>query len=167
MGLPSSPEGNALYLVPVGDDYVDAYITNRGGDKVRRVFNPSLVSETAGSASTDKTYEAGGSIGGNRAVLLDETGRLAHASADDITHANKIVGVTTQSGVEGGSITVRPAGVIEDSGWSFAPGSTIYLGLDGVLTTSPPPSGAFTQRIGYVSSPTKVVINIADAIVTS
>jgi len=71
------------------------------------------------------------------------------------------VGVSTESYVTGETHTFVTSGYLTDDNWSWPddPGTFIFVGVQGELTTTPPQSGSI-QRIGYVVSDTTILIDI-------
>lgn len=163
--LPASPEANTIYLIRIADEYADMFITETDGD-IRRIYNPNLVAEQIGNSTGDQSYTASTAIGGGRAVILNSDNQLAHADPTDAGHINRVIGITLQAGNAGALVAVRSSGVIEDSGWNFPPNAPIFLGVGGTLVTTPPTSGAFIQRLGYASAPTKIAVKLGEAIDT-
>lgn len=165
--FPTSGESNAIYLKKIGN-YIVATVTNLAGNQFR-LFDQELVDAriAANSSSAgDLQFQAGGSIGGHRFVVLDSNGKLQHADPTDLSHANRVIGITTESGVLNQLISVRPVGSITESSWNWNQGDDIFVGASGVPTTNPNPGGfAFTQRIGYAVSPTTLFLQLSEAII--
>jgi len=109
-----------------------------------------------GSGATDLDLVAETSIGGHRAVAVSAAGEAHHADPTAVGGV-PVVGVSVNAATIGGSVSVRTAGVIEESGWSWAQGP-VWLGADGVLTQSLPVTGTLVS-IGEAIGPTRLRVD--------
>ena len=110
----------------------------------------------AGADTRSFTAVAGESLGGHRAVYIDNN-EAFYASASDTAIPGQVVGVTTQAAVTGGNVDIRFAGTLDESSWSFAPGP-VYVGQDGVLVQTRPTTG-WVLNIGVAVTPTRLLIH--------
>jgi hypothetical protein len=100
---------------------------------------------------------AGIDLGGHRGVIMDN-GVVIYADSSDLTHAGKLIGITTGSFLAGASGAVVSSGELD--GFSgLIINSKVYLQPNGVISSTIPTSG-FLQQVGIASSTTKVLINI-------
>lgn len=116
----------------------------------------------AGSGTTiSKT--AGVALGGHRAVVLDATEHAIYADSSDLTHRDKVLGITTGAVVLGDIVTIQTYGEITEPSWAWIPDTPVFLGLTGLLTQTPPSVG-FSQRIGFPTAATKLFVDIDSAV---
>jgi hypothetical protein len=88
------------------------------------------------------------------------------ASSDNLSHADTILGVTTNAAVLGGNCNVVNQGFITESSWAFTPGQNVFLGLNGALTQVTPvfPGSAFQRVIGVAVSPDTIFVDLGPVI---
>lgn len=101
-------------------------------------------------------------ISGHRLVLLDAQGRANYASSADLTHAARVVGMTTHAAVAGAPVALQIFGEVTEPSWNWIPDQPVYLGADGHLTQSVPvaPAAKFAVVVGFPISTTTLFINI-------
>ncbi len=117
---------------------------------------------TAAAGAQTITARAAESLGGHRVVTLNADREVEYADSSEDVYG-RVVGVTTGSVSAGDVATVRTAGRLDEPSWSWTPGATLYLGLDGILSEVAPENGVF-QQIGYAIDQTSIFINITNAI---
>jgi hypothetical protein len=108
-----------------------------------------------GGISLSKIYEASEDIQIGYAVATNIQGRIIKASSND----NKMcLGIATEQILTGYSGNIQYGGIISLNDWSLATGSVnlsinqnYYLGVDGLLTTTPPTAG-YSQYLGKAIS---------------
>jgi hypothetical protein len=110
---------------------------------------------------------AGQDIGGHRLVLLNAQGDAIYADARQLSHAEVVVGLTVFAAVQGQSIDIVRAGIVEEPSWSWVADQPVYLGLDGVPTQTLPPGALFGLVVGFPIAPTKLFVSIKPPIVFS
>lgn len=74
-----------------------------------------------------------------------------------------LLGVTVTAAQGGQAVNVQRLGVIDDGGWSWAPGRRVYLAGQGRLTQDPPQDGFFVL-IGTALAPSRLLLNFQDPI---
>jgi len=79
-----------------------------------------------------ETYRAGSAITIDTAVYPTDDGVVAQVDPSDPVKVYAVLGVATQTVVEGASIVVRKAGVMQIIGAVFEPGGPVYVGVDGL-----------------------------------
>jgi hypothetical protein len=124
------------------------------------------VSNTGATALTSDSViymPARVSIGGHRVVVQIE-GMLDYANAANIDHVNKVVGITKDAIIGGGSGPVQFRSYLEEPSWNWAVDRPVFVGQNGLLTQTIPTVG-FNQQLATVISPTKILINIQDPII--
>lgn len=104
---------------------------------------------------------AGQILGGHR-VVRGSSGDLTYASADIEEHGDDVMGVTMTASALGGTVSVFAAGEMEEPSWTWAPFEPIFLGLDGMLTQTPPIGAKFHLTIGFATSTTSMMIRIGN-----
>lgn len=126
-----------------------------------------IVVEFAGSAPADISQVismiAATDIGGHRVITSNGDGRAIYADKDSVAVC---VGITTGAAGEGTAATVQISGELSDPSFVWEPGELIFLGSSGIMTQSPPDSGALVV-IGQATAANKVLINIQPPITLS
>jgi len=107
---------------------------------------------------------AGVSFGGHRAGVLNASGNVIYADSGTAAHAGRVIGVSTGAAESGAAVTLRTRGEITEPSWSWDTGLLIWLGLNGVLTQTPPASG-FNQVIGFPVTAAKMFVDIRQPII--
>ena len=100
------------------------------------------------------------------AVALDNIGHEVSADCTNSEHVSRVVGLKVANG------DVVSTGIVENSGWSWASNTTIYIGSGTTppgannLTDLPSVGGAyFSLPIGIALSPTKVFVRVGTSVV--
>ncbi len=107
------------------------------------------------------THTAGVSLGGHRAVVLNAAEEAIYADNTTLTHADKVLGITTGAVTAGQAASIRTTGEITEPSWAWALDQAIFLGVDGMLTQTPPSSG-FLLVMGFPISATKMFLAIGE-----
>lgn len=110
-----------------------------------------------------RTGKAAATVSGHKAVVLTSAGIL-HADPTLAAHINAVVGISLNAAVSGDPVRYKSFGEIEHSGWTFSPGSDIFIGADGALTQIVPTGTAFSQRVAYATTATKIRVDIQEPI---
>jgi hypothetical protein len=109
------------------------------------------------SGTMSQLFLAAETIGGHRAVSLDENGRIIAADAPGNDFA---IGLIRDSVTAGGTAEVHLLGKV--GGFSgLIPGAIYFVGAAGVLTPDPPLSGV-SQMIGRSYSKTEMIVQPSD-----
>ena len=150
VGGPAGPGGLSAYQVWL-------VLGNRGSPAD---FIASLKGEAGGGGSGGViTGTAAIATSGHRALYpRADGGGLAVASASDVTHAGRVVGISLAAASAGASISYVDDGPIDEPSWSFAPGP-VWLGEQGQITQAVPASG-FAQIVGTAVAPTRIVVSL-------
>ncbi|MGA2433931.1 MAG: hypothetical protein ABSG25_01460 [Bryobacteraceae bacterium] len=106
----------------------------------------------------------GEDIGGDRVVIIDIDGLLYYADQTNLYDIDKILGITTQAGIQGTMIKVQGSGEMVEPSWSWDMTLPIYLGVNGLLTQILPTS-RFLLEMGFPSSPISMIIKIGTPII--
>jgi hypothetical protein len=105
---------------------------------------------------TVEIFDAGETLGGNRAVKVHSDNRAYYVSASTPTDIGKACGITTGATTIGSSATIQRFGLMTEPSWTWVPGP-VYVGVNGALTQTPPASG-FVQAIGEAITATSLFI---------
>ncbi len=102
-------------------------------------------------------------LAGHRAVVLDAQGEAQYADNTDLTHVDRVIGITTQAVVQGAQVAIQSVGRLGGLA-GLTPNTGIWLSTNGQLTQTPPTTG-FAQRLGWADSTSSIIITIGEAIV--
>lgn len=117
-----------------------------------------------GDAAADPEYVASTALGGHRVVVLNASEQLEYADNTNLTHADKVLGLTTGAVGSGSTVAIRYLGEMVEPSWSWTLNSPIFLGTNGLLTqTRPTAPGSFVLQVAFPISATKVFIDIKQA----
>lgn len=108
------------------------------------------------AGGTSLTFPAGAALGGHRAVRL-LNGAAIYASNDAPDDRNLVVGITRGAAVEGDDVVIQSVGLMAEPSWSWTPDRQVFLGLNGLLTQTPPTSG-FILIIGIAVASDQILI---------
>lgn len=114
--------------------------------------------DTGAQGESRKQYVASTNISGHVAVALNSLGQLIVADCTQAQHALSVLGVTTDAVTTLNTTLVTTSGSVEHLGWTFLQGYPVYLGENGQLTQTLPPTRQFTKILGIAVSPT--IINL-------
>lgn len=114
-------------------------------------------------------YAASGPLSGHCAVLFNADGQLAYASAADLSHIGRIVGITVNAADAGELAQVQNSDQLAEPGWTWDVTKPVYLGVDGALTQQVPalPACKFLMVVGYPISSTSLFVNMREPIILS
>lgn len=115
-----------------------------------------------GSGGVSFVKIAAAAISGHRVVRAVNASQIAVASADDLSHANTILGITTNAAALGGNCNVVNQGFVTESSWAFVAGQNVFIGLNGALTQSPSvyPASLYQRVIGIAVSPDTIFVDL-------
>ena len=102
-------------------------------------------------------------LGGHRAVIANLDGTIDYASASNLDHMGKVLGIIVRSVLEGERVDVIRGGLLEFEGWSWDVDLPVYLAENGLLTQNPTGAG-FSQIVGFAESPTGLFVNLREPI---
>ena len=112
----------------------------------------------AGGAGAD--YIAASPLSGHQVIAIDSAGQAIYASSDNAAHALRIAGVSVAAAAAAAPVTVMSAGLIEHGGWSWTPGQPVFVGLNGVLTQTLPPTSVYSRVIGQAVGATRLLVDL-------
>lgn len=117
-----------------------------------------------GDAAADPEFTAGEALSGHRMVVLNASEQAVYASNDNLSHAEKVFGMTVGAASSGAAVTVRRFGELTEPSWNWTLNTPIFLGVNGLLTqTKPSAPGSFVLQVAFPMTPTKVYIDIKQA----
>jgi hypothetical protein len=114
--------------------------------------------------NVDVSLIAGVNLSALRAVTTDANGNAVLASNATLSDA-VVVGITETAATAGNAVSVRTAGIVADSFWSWTKGP-VYLGTNGQLTQTAPTGGAIVVHVGRALTATTLQIDIDTTIQT-
>lgn len=133
-------------------------------------YNEGTKTVTIESPASDKEqlrtsrYVAGETIATPFVVYVDTTtGKIMVAKTTNVTHAEKVLGISLNGGGINSTIDVLTSGTYYSEGWTFVPGKKIWCSASGVVTQDIPTSG-FALELGYAPTATTLVVNIKEPI---
>ena len=114
------------------------------------------------------TKTASEAMSAYRAVVSDGASGVLLANNTDLTHRNRVVGVTETAAALAAAVNVRRVGQLVFSSWNWVPNAPVFVGVGGVLTQTPPVSPAvFSQIVAVATSPTSIDIELRDPLLIS
>lgn len=129
-------------------------VTLSGAPRLAVQMGRQGIAGPPGPGSEIELYEAAITLGGHRAVALDENGRLVYASA---LLGIPAIGIVRDATSEGAEVAVYRAGRV--GGFTgLTPGAVYYLAADGLLALTPPEGGELLQPIGTAASATELLV---------
>lgn len=110
---------------------------------------------------TYATKIAATALGGHRIVRTVSGTDVGYASNDDVLHGDDVLGMTLGAASAGAVVQVANEQDITEPSWSWTPQEPLYLGLNGLVTQTPPESpAAFALVVGFATSATSARIRI-------
>ena len=106
---------------------------------------------------------AGENLGGNRVIVV--LGDLAfYADKDNLSHVDKVRGISTEAFTTGNIGCVQIGGFMQDPSWSWTPDLPVFLSNNGLLTQTVPTTG-FILQLGVADTATRILIDLKMPIV--
>lgn len=121
---------------------------------------------TGPSGAAVMPVTAGEALGGNRLVVLDSNGAAFYASNADVGHLRRVFGMTLGAASAGSSVDVLRFGRITEPSWSWQLELPVFLGVNGLLTQTPPVFGQafFSLVVGFPISNNEIFLDIGEPI---
>lgn len=104
---------------------------------------------------------AGEAVGAGR-VMRADAGLVYYADGNDAAERN-ILGISINSAVLGGNVTIKPLGVLQDAGYSFTPGADLFYNSSGVVVEAVPTT-ILSRQIAHALTADTIFINLEKAI---
>ena len=149
---PSTPSTSIRRLYPKSDgwyDLDDAGTETKIGAGGTGSGLPDTFTGTAGEALSqyDVVY-----------ANASDSGELWIATNDGTAIQADAIGIVTASGGIADTSTgeVTRLGPITNAGWSWTPGATLWLGVDGAITETMPSAGNYAKPLGYAETATTI-----------
>jgi Major tropism determinant N-terminal domain len=102
---------------------------------------------------------AGEALGGHRVVVLTPSG-LMYASATNINHVNRIVGITLSAYSSGVPAYYTREGIVTEPSWTWNTTSPIYLADTGLLTQTPVNTTGFVMIVAMPLTSTSIYFSL-------
>lgn len=116
----------------------------------------------SGGAGLERVTDV--ALSGHRCVRATSLSGVNYADTSTPAHAQQVLGITLGAASSGASITVVAAGEVIEPSWSWTPLAPIFAGPGGTLVQTPP-VGGWLRVLGFATSPTSMVVQIAPPIV--
>jgi hypothetical protein len=111
------------------------------------------------------SYVAAAELIAFKVVALADDGRMIHADNTVAAHASAVLGIVLTSPAADEAAAVQRNGEVINTGWSWLPTQTLFLGTNGALVTAPPAAPAvFSLSVGLAVAGNKVIVNIGQPI---
>lgn len=110
------------------------------------------------------TRTAAQALGGHRAVVAVGENGADYASASDVSHFGRLIGITSGAVSSGAEATITSIGPVDEPSWTWTPGGDVYLGDSGLLTQTVPLAAAFLQRVGFALTATRLWVELSEPI---
>lgn len=119
---------------------------------------------TGPAGGATKVVTAGASIGGHRVVVLNAAEEAIYADNSDLTHVDKVLGLSLGAAAIGDQFNVIRLGDVSEPSWNWALDQPVFLSTAGQLTQVPPTTG-FLLVVGFPIAPTKLYVDIGESVV--
>src|SRR5271157_3194284 len=147
----SASDGQPLFVEDTGELYMG---TGAGVVPVK-IDNSNVI----GGGQVVLALTCGMNISAFQVVAVRGDGLAYVADAAAVADADRVIGMAITSATAGNPVSVQQAGKIDNVGWSFTPGKTVYLGLSGAPTESLN-VGAFQLPVGVALSASNLEVAI-------
>lgn len=107
---------------------------------------------------------AGIPISALRMVTLNESNQLIYADSTILAHAFKLIGISLEALTTGQSTQILTDGSWSDGSWNWDTSKPIWLGVDGVLTQTPPNTG-FIVQVAIATTATSIDFEIQEPVI--
>jgi hypothetical protein len=102
-------------------------------------------------------------LGGQRVVWGNALGRAVYADHSDSAMPVRSIGVTTGAAAANANVTVQTHGPMEELSWTWTPQQELFLGVNGLMTHTPPASG-FSLVVAFAITATKIFIDVKEPV---
>jgi hypothetical protein len=167
--IPGGPISNSVITTgPPADPTVIPTLEVSGAITVTTAAPPEILTEiTRGpqgipGPAGDATlyYEAGQILSGHRVVMIEDD-KAYYADCTIPSHGKRVLGITTGASVIGVQSRIQASGEMSESSWAWILDAPVWLGINGLLSQTPPVSG-FSLIVGFPISSTKLLIRISE-----
>ena len=101
---------------------------------------------------------SGEAVDSLRVVRRESDGLGYIVSSDTVGDAHTVIGVSTQTVTLGGTFNYVARGELQDANLSLVDGA-VYVGVDGVLTQTPPTTG-FVLKVGHAVNSDTLFVDV-------
>lgn len=115
------------------------------------------------SAVEDGDFTAVGALSALKIVSKVEGG-VSVTNPALLGSVRSVAGVALTSALNGGTVTVRATGLVEDASFNFTDGLPVFLGAGAAVTQDPPSGVPASLKIGTAVSSTSFQLRIAEPI---
>ena len=124
--------------------------------------DPGIKGDKGDSGGTLITKITASPISGHRVVLLNSNGTADYASSNNISHATRVVGISTHAADAASPLIIAIHDEIVEPTWNWDTSKPVYLSGGGYLSQVEPvfPTDKFSLIVGMPLSPTSLFINI-------
>jgi hypothetical protein len=144
---------------------ITAIIDAGGGITVEMGAAQGLAGVPGSPGGAGAVYTAAEPVSGHTVLAVDASGQVFPASADTLSHALRIAGVSLNAAALGDDATIVAAGLVQHDGWAWTPDEPVYLGLGGALVQSLPVEALFSRVIGTAAGATRLLVGLQPPIV--
>lgn len=107
---------------------------------------------------------AGQPLSGQRVVIIGTDEKVYYADCTNLTHLNRVLGITTGAVIQGEFPSARIAGQMSEPTWNWDLDKFLYLSTNGNLTQTPPASG-FLLQMGWPISATSIMVEKKEVLI--
>ena len=161
----SAPDGQPLFV----EDTQELYMGAVAGSPPASTVVPIKINAAniIGGGQTAITLTCGQNINAYQVVAVRSDGLAYIADASAVADANRIVGVATTSATTGNTISVQQVGVVNNNGFLFTAGESVFLGLVGALIQTVPSDtpGNFSVMMGVALSASQLELQIGTPVI--
>jgi hypothetical protein len=112
------------------------------------------------------SYKAGQNLLAYRIVIIDNDNLVYYADSSNLTHVNKVIGITLVSINKGGNVRIQTFGEIRESAWEWNTLLSLFLSTEGQILQVSPEIG-FSLEVGRPLTPDALFLNIQQPIILS
>jgi hypothetical protein len=116
------------------------------------------------SSSLTTSVPVGVTLNSQTVVAVNNAG-LTVADNQTLAHIGKVLGISTNSAIGGGQISIVTSGGVVNGFLGLSVGDTYYLSVNGAITNIVPNTG-FVQQVGTAISTTELAVNLVSPIQT-
>lgn len=98
---------------------------------------------------------AGMDLSGQMVVTTDTDGLIVYASSDELADRVGPFWLTMTAALNGQPVQCLTLGEFTEPSWAWTPPAALFLGVDGVLSLTPP-DGGFSVQVAVAIAPTTV-----------
>lgn len=131
---------------------------------VTLVLAPFFKGEKGIAGSPDFELVAGEAVGGHRIVVQIED-KAYYATNDNAQHVMRVLGMTRNAASTGDILNVVRSGLISEASWNLDVTKPVFLGVNGLITQTPPETAIFSLIVGFPTLSNQIFISIREPLV--